>query len=241
MTRRRTIGLLAGGALILGLGACSRALPTYCYRMTVEVATPEGVRTGSGVIKVRSVDKGKGFPGPEAGGLDQTVIGEAVPIALPHGATIFALLTRPGDEQYAARLMTRLYPEIGGSRSFDEFLRSLSTRRAKTDLPRFVAPVAPDLGPQPFWPMFVTFDDHRRPGTVREIDPTGFSLPGGGHAVVKDITVEITDERPTFQIERFLPWIDDPKFDYLSGRSISIEQSSILADKLSVSSFRRKL
>lgn len=238
----RPIGLrvlLLGVILSMSVAGCSRALPTYRYRMTVDVQTPEGVKHGSSVIEIRNVDKGRGFPGPEAGGIDQTVVGEAVPISLPHGATIYALLTRPGDEQYAARLMTRLHSDLSRSRPFDEFLRQLPTRRAETNLPRLIDPVAPDRGPQPFWPMFVTFVDNRRPGTVREIDPTGFSLPDGEKVFVRNITVQMTDDRPAFQISRFLPWVDDPKYGYLSGREISLEQSNVLADKLSLSAFKR--
>jgi hypothetical protein len=50
MARRGALGLLAGtvAALLSGCGSFFRS-GSYRFRMTVEVETPEGVRTGSSV------------------------------------------------------------------------------------------------------------------------------------------------------------------------------------------------
>ena len=71
---------LAAAALLL-VPACGEQLPTYRYRMTVEVETPEGLRTGSSVIEVRT-RQGPGFPGPEAAGIATDVRGEAVAVVV---------------------------------------------------------------------------------------------------------------------------------------------------------------
>ena len=53
MARRGVIGLL-GGAVIDGLAGCDVIAPPRAslrYRMTVEVETPQGLRSGSSVIE----------------------------------------------------------------------------------------------------------------------------------------------------------------------------------------------
>lgn len=58
MNRRVTLGsLLALGTL--ALAGCGDPTPTYRYRLTVEVNTPEGLRTGSSVIEVETSVAGK--------------------------------------------------------------------------------------------------------------------------------------------------------------------------------------
>jgi hypothetical protein len=62
------------------------------YRMTVEVQTPGGMRSGSSVIEVRYVNEAfvPGFPG----GVQKAYVrGEAVVIEIGEGKTLFALLT----------------------------------------------------------------------------------------------------------------------------------------------------
>lgn len=49
----RLVDLLAMVLSALLLSGCGDETPTYRYRMTVDVETPEGPRTGSSVIEVR--------------------------------------------------------------------------------------------------------------------------------------------------------------------------------------------
>lgn len=87
---------LAGIALSL-IAGCGDRLPTYRYRLTVEVETPEGLRIGSSVIEVRT-HKGAAFPGPEAATAQVQVRGEAVAVDLGYRGVVFALLTGPDRE-----------------------------------------------------------------------------------------------------------------------------------------------
>ncbi|HET9630690.1 MAG TPA: hypothetical protein VFP14_14535, partial [Novosphingobium sp.] len=79
MMRRSVLGGLAGAlALMLpGCGMFGNSLPTYRYRLTVEVDTPEGLKTGSSVIEVRTALADKPLL-PDANVLDIDVTGEAV-------------------------------------------------------------------------------------------------------------------------------------------------------------------
>jgi hypothetical protein len=98
------IGLAAG---MLTLGGCDLFYPseTIRYRMTVDVSTPEGLRSGSSVLE--STITG-GTPIGDASGIQFDLRGEAVAVPLPNGKVLFALL-RPasgGDAGiYHANLM----------------------------------------------------------------------------------------------------------------------------------------
>jgi hypothetical protein len=86
--------------LLTGLGACR---PWYDdhelrYRVTVEVATPAGIRTGSGVIQVTATETPFWAPGLA---VTYRLEGEAIPVDLPGGRTMFALLGLPGHPDQA--------------------------------------------------------------------------------------------------------------------------------------------
>src|SRR3546814_12102512 len=70
---------------------------TLRYRMTVEVETPTGVRSGSSVIETTIT---KGPRTGQGSGLTATMKGEAIAVDLGSGQTLFALLN--GDRQAAS-------------------------------------------------------------------------------------------------------------------------------------------
>ena len=92
MKRRYFLCTLLGTAAIAALGACSPFYPsaTIRYRMTVEVETPEGLKTGSSVIET-TIQSGPRMG--DAGGVSYQYRGEAVAVDLPGGNTLFALMT----------------------------------------------------------------------------------------------------------------------------------------------------
>ena len=80
---------------LLGATGCGKpTLPDYRYRLTVEVDTPQGLRTGSSVIQVASSVSGPYALRP--GVVSTQVKGEAVAVDLPGGKVLFALLSKPG-------------------------------------------------------------------------------------------------------------------------------------------------
>jgi hypothetical protein len=52
MARRGVIGLLAGGVAALMSGCGFSGKPSYRVKVTVEVNTPQGVKTGSSVMEI---------------------------------------------------------------------------------------------------------------------------------------------------------------------------------------------
>jgi hypothetical protein len=82
MGRRGVLGVLAGGAA-LALGGCgSPGKASYRFRMTVEVETPQGIKSGSSVMEVRLA---RGMAIGDQSGVTSGVFGEAVVVDLPDG------------------------------------------------------------------------------------------------------------------------------------------------------------
>ena len=96
---RRNLLTLATGAFLVLLCGCepgdfgsSRVyFEPIRYRLTAEVQTPEGVRTGSSVIET-TWDRGLS---------GATVKGEAVAVDLPNGQTLFVLLRTASNPDWA--------------------------------------------------------------------------------------------------------------------------------------------
>ena len=81
MTRRDLINALLVSSAF-GLGGCMlRETETIRYRITVEVDTPRGLRTGSSVWQVKALE---GLPMSNSG-VNYEIEGEAVAVDLPGG------------------------------------------------------------------------------------------------------------------------------------------------------------
>ena len=215
--------LAALGALVLS--GCSQQLPTYRYRMTVEVETPEGLKTGSSVIEVKTWNNGKGFPGPEAGGIRTQVRGEAVAINIAPGQTLFALLGSPDNPDYAAGIaMAVLLPEKpfkGGSPEvWGQNLEALQNVKGARAVPADK------------WPFLVRFRDVKDPKSVEEVSPDAL----GGDVHIKRITIEVTDDDVTSGIEKRLPWIPSMRGKLLDGTNIIFPAGS-LSNKIGTGDF----
>lgn len=108
------------GLLLASCGLGGDGPPTYRYRLTVEVDTPEGLRTGSSVIEVtqRMVRPGSD---PASKAVRRRARGEAVAVDLPAGRTLFALLRSDNDTSWATYVMPTLAPRVAGE-SFEQQL-----------------------------------------------------------------------------------------------------------------------
>lgn len=179
-------------AMLVG---CDIIIPkTYRYRMTVEVDTPQGMRSGSSVIEA-SFRKGIPFPGPEAGGTKTSVRGEAVAVDLP-GGTLFALLSRQGDRDAAVFYAANAFnPHRPGESDVDHAkrLRPVSQWSGSAVLQR------------QDYPKLVRFRDIRDPKTVEPVDPDNLAASFGKGFRLKRIVIRMTDEAVTYGMEKALP------------------------------------
>src|SRR5687768_13830128 len=191
MARRALMGLLAGGVAAL-LGGCGLlGGNSYRFRMTVEVETPEGLRTGSSVYEVEAFATSELITG--GGSSDSTLRGEAVAVDLPGRRTLFALLktvNTAGHDDLAFMSMRAFDP------AFD-YNRVESARRIRSgDGIRSPAEV-----PRSDWPLLVTFGDVGNPQSVERVAPNNLAASFGPGVRLKRITLEVTDDPVSKDIE----------------------------------------
>ncbi len=85
-------GLVFGaGAVLGGCGFLTTTFPTYRFRLTIDIDTPLGRRSGSSVYEVRTSKTGRNFPA-SPNQVSYTVRGEALVVDLASGA-LFAVLS----------------------------------------------------------------------------------------------------------------------------------------------------
>lgn len=213
--------------LAFGLAACADDTPSYRYRLTVEVDTPQGLRSGSSVIEVeQSMGRSAGTGFGEI--IMRRVQGEAVAVDLPDGRTLFALLRSEDETDWAGNVMQRLAPRIAGEQ-FDEQFDNVLLIKGEQELPRHWPPVAGGLVLSG-WPMLVTFGDLADPASVTRVDPGDLAASFGEGVAIRRITVQLTDDPVTTGIEERLGWLSEhpePRLDpnYRGSTTPNLSQS----------------
>ena len=170
---RGVLGLLAGTASVLTLGGCGRKVSTLRYRLTVEVETPEGVKTGSSVLE-DAFNPGNSY---EFSGSRRTY-GEAPTVDLGGARYLFALLADPTYKRSMQNMISQMfdYPEypspVKSIKLVDRFAEANDSK------PLIV------IKPEDY-PMLVTFGDINDPKSVREVNA----------GIVRRITVQVVDQK----------------------------------------------
>jgi hypothetical protein len=186
--------------------AGGKVYPTYRYRLTVEVDTPEGLKTGSSVIEV-ATSRGSEFAIPSPRALSYKVRGEAVTVDLGKRGLMFALLRSEHLSDWASGAFEAMVP----SRSIDEEMKIddvYGERRA-----RALALKGPQVVPRwreptrSGYPMLVRFTDITNPATIEKVDPDNVAESFGKGVALKRITLERTDEAVTTGIVKRLGWL----------------------------------
>jgi hypothetical protein len=192
----RLLQIVFAGLLVAAVAACP-LMPAYSYRyrVTVEVDTPQGLRSASSVWGTSDWDNSS----PLTTGMHSEERGEAVAVDLPRG-TLFALM-RGADMRYdlisnviAGHLAK--HPEPG--------FEMVNDWKANGRLIRDRAPSF-DLDPDEY-PLLVRFADRQNPATVQKIDPYDLSIFGPGVRLSR-IHVAVTTDRAESHIYDRLPWL----------------------------------
>ncbi|EZP82419.1 hypothetical protein BV97_01916 [Novosphingobium resinovorum] len=228
------------------LAACSQPADTdqfaafyepYRFRLSVAVETPEGPKVGSGVIEVRWSDS------------SFKVTGEAVPIDLPNGETLFVLLQSRGDVDWASKSVdwipedlrkTWVMPDSDGETAASErgkfFWQKVAAFRGTVSVPRTrKSPVAVVDN----YPLIVRFRDVNDPSTVEEVSPKNFAkILGAGYGLTR-ITATFTDNAVSRGIRKRLSWIDDydRRDSRLNGSTSTAIWTNDLSDNLEAGAF----
>ena len=193
MRRREVLALLGiGGVMLAG---CSLR-HSYRYKMTVDVSTPQGVRSGFAVREVNFYSRLNGGDGAK-------VRGEAVAVDLPNGQVLFALLAGAnGDVDYAAWIadwaLKRELAPGGANPGYDagNFAELFPTS------PRTESPILSNA-----MPLLVHFKDIHDPTSVEKVDPFDLGGSFGAQYSLKRITMEITSSMVSVGIKNSLPWL----------------------------------
>jgi hypothetical protein len=218
MTRRGALGVAAGVVFATLLAACGQKSALLRYRITVDVETPNGIRSGSSVIENRRVEGSRGFFRViDRGSAD--FFGEAVVVNLGGGRYIFALLVDPAgsnDPQFIVDRVLR-YPELRPALRPENRDRWLPAYREADALKSRASLRRKDF------PALATFEDIGDPATVQIVDPDALDKSFGEGFRLRNITLEVTDDPQKPQIAGLLKWLraNDPAFldQSLMGKS----------------------
>ena len=206
-------GILAGVIVVL-LGACSGSGDTeYRYKLTVEVETPEGVRSG---FAVRQVNWAAGRKlTQEADTSSMSHKGEAVMVDLPNGQTLFALMSPDGQET----------PMLA-------FGSARQTHATEGELKVLTPPESPEATyGKSGYPRLVRFRDISDPKTVAKIDPADLATSFGTGYRLKLITAQVVDEPITERVTNKLPWIREYQKE---GRLLSGQKGGMSLDDIKI-------
>ncbi len=200
MTRRGVLGLAVVALAAAALSACGSMFPArYRYRMTVEVMTPHGLRTGSAVYEIEAYANARLLPEERAGG--GAFRGQAVVVDLPDGP-LFVLMRRPGGDDSLPGLVTQTLLPDKNIKNVEDYVAAVRRLGAawsdlRADLPR------------QDWPRMIRFGDPSDPRTLYDTSPDQIG--------VSRIIIETTKDKISDGIEHIIPWIDHLD-KYLSDR-----------------------
>lgn len=222
--RRRAVYFAIILFAIYGLYKWAYPTVSWNQRMTVEVAV-DGETVSSSVVS-RVVYRMHPRLTAEVGSFNRRMPeGEAVHLEI-NGRHLFALLRGRGSGDYAITLATALYRDrFGTSNDLERDLYALKQRLGTQELP----PAR--------YPMLVTFTDINDPKSVTLVDPENLAAAFGAGVELKRITLEITGEAVSDQIENVLPWLPQRRAGYLDGASTS--HSTRLSNRLHYGHLKR--
>jgi hypothetical protein len=177
--------------------------PGHKYRLTVEVETPAGIKSASGVMVVVP-DRGHSRSG------HTSTRGDALFVDLCGGKNLLALMAHPDkslDLDGMNYLALRAYVAAGRRASFNEMSRMTG-----------VVPVRGEL-----IPVLATFGDPADPGTMRAAPPDDLETALGKGIHLHGVTVEVVPngfwpldfggalgEPVTRGVQTKLPWWNKP-------------------------------
>lgn len=248
ISRRAFAASLACGVLFASsaCGALGRSLPTYRYRLTVEVETPEGLKTGSSVIEVRTQIAER--PNlPDANALNIRVIGEAVSVDLGKRGMLLALLRSEDAVNWAGgvmELVTPRPPYVAGEDAYVAWHKAMLANKGLHELPRNASSNQrpwrshePNDPPKDY-PMLVHFTNMADPATVEIVDPDNLAAVYGQGIKLRRMTVELTRSPVTSGIGNKLIWLNTSSDGGLD-KTMGVTAKPTLAQRLNFLDFRK--
>ncbi|WP_394795580.1 hypothetical protein [Armatimonas sp.] len=220
-----TSGLVALAALLTTGGCREMFRKRFRFRMTVEVDTPQGLRTGSSVMEMSAAMAA--FKLPDSAAVDLRFKGEAVAVDLSGGQMLFALIV---DGFQGRNFQADIIQTFDPSYPHEEKLVSLFAKLGDVGSLGRTAVMRPENVPP-----LVRFRDIRDPKTVELVDPNDLGKSFGASVKLKRITLTVVDEPLTTGIEKRLPQPDSKGF---FGMPMQVEGEIKIA-AISISEFKK--
>jgi hypothetical protein len=149
--------------------------PDHKYRLTVEVETPDGVRSASSVI---SVHPNRGYGGSGSGPAGPRIKGDAVFVDLGKGRNLAALMLHginPAETDGLSYLPLRAFAGAGRRIDFRDVKRQTEAVSVTGEL----------------IPTFVTFTDAANPASARAVDPAKLQTTLGQGFALRRVSLQI--------------------------------------------------
>ncbi|KJC40027.1 hypothetical protein [Bradyrhizobium sp. LTSP857] len=189
MKRIGIVAILIGTAFIVYLW--TQPAYTHRIRLTIEVQTPDGIRSGSSVIETSTWESGNWGP-IEARGIRRDFKGRAIFVDLGHGKNVVALLGfgADGTDQYHLYRLTRdaLAPTKKGDWTEEYKLKGQGV-----------------LPPDDI-PGLATFKDINDPSSAVRVDPADAAATLGSGFAFRQALLETTSDSASKGIEKIFPW-----------------------------------
>lgn len=205
--------LLGLSSAAFALAGCGSRPRTVAYRFTLEVETPEGLRTGSNLLQV-----GISFNDGPLGGIAQTALsvgvgGEATVVDLGPRGLLFCLLSSDDDRErsleqdamFGAMFPQRAPPGVyANDLERDRALLKTPYSQHVDQINAAKPTVAVPIGRLP---RLVRFRDLADPFSVETVDPRDLAATYGPGVRLVGATMTITEGKATRGIEKILPWV----------------------------------
>lgn len=234
--------LIVVGAL-LGLSAAwiADAFGSYSlrYRLTLEATVDGRPVTGSGVIQVDYAKRPALLPHMDR--VSYAVHGEAVALDLGDRGALFALL------KDGSPVIGRFSPRGGEPRMIVPVAWWDREIRGPEDVDRLRHVQGRKELSSGTMPMLVRFDNLNDPASVRLVNPADLAASFGPGVSLSRVTVEITRDPVTRQVEARLPWlsrferltlIPRPRYDVNDPRPIEYPSAIELVGPLDFTTAR---
>jgi hypothetical protein len=169
---------------------------SHRYRLTIEVDTPSGLKTGSAVLEPRARTQSPGLSGRS---VVPRLRGEAVFVDLGGDKNVVGLLAGGGKVSSVdapIRLAMRAFDALGCRGAMCDWQRMQSMSGRKNLSEELV-------------PTLVTFSNPRDPRTVRLVRPGEFERAFGPGYRFRRAWIEMTDDPVTQTIQNALPWLNE--------------------------------
>lgn len=194
-------------------------------KLVLEVNTPHGLVSGGSTIAAGVSLDPKWLPSNGGGG-HSWIKGESSFVEISPGKYLFAVLRDQDEIDRAVHSFASQIHAFDGTT--EQIFHALETTQGTGRVPR------------PYYPSLVVFDGLSDPSSVRAVDPDHLEAIFGPGTSLKNITLEITNERVTVgPIDKILKWLPDYYAVHLDGgRYETISASNPTANSLASGAFK---